>query len=294
MAEEGDIVVLGIQSRRLRSDAEGFSRFARLHSEIAGLSGKEIHVDMSAVSWMDGHLASAFLVVALRARAANNTIRCLNTKPAVQNVLQRNGLFKTRIEDKFKTTMPVRQFQLDDGVEFSRYARQHLGRREMPQMSKALENKFYEGVDELFANSALHSKAQVPLVVCGQFYLKASRLDFSIVDGGRSIPGSLRESGIQQRSDAEAIDWAMVPGNTTRQGDIPGGLGSKILRDFINLNGGRITIVSGRGLWMQSDGKVIKEALSHPFPGTSVVLEINTSDTNQYDLVGGPDPREIW
>lgn len=86
----------------------------------------------------------------------------------------------------------------------------------------------------------------------------------------------------------------MVPGNTTRQGDIPGGLGSKILRDFINLNGGKIAIVSGRGLWMQSNGRVIKETLSHPFPGTSVVLEINTSDTNQYDLVGGPDPREIW
>lgn len=191
MAEDREIVVLTVQSRRLRSDAEGFSRFARLHSEIASLSGKEIHVDMSTVSWIDGHLASAFLIVALRAQAANNAVHCLNTQPAVKNVFQRNGLFKTRIEDKFKTTMPVRQFELDEGVEFSRYARQHLGRREMPQMSEALENKFYEGVDELFANSALHSKAKVPLVVCGQFYPKTSRLDFSIVDGGRSIPGSL-------------------------------------------------------------------------------------------------------
>ncbi|SFH69645.1 STAS domain-containing protein [Bradyrhizobium sp. cf659] len=294
MPGELEAIVVALNAPRLRSDVSGFSQLAQLHSRIEKLADKEIRVDMSGVEWMDGHLASAFLILARRASIFGNVVRCMNTRPAVKNVLQRNGLFRNRIEDRTKTTMPVRQFALDAAVEFSQYARQHLGRRELPQMSPALENKFYEGIDELFANSALHSKAPIPVVVCGQFYPRTKLLDFCIVDGGRTIPGSLREAGIVRSSDAAAIDWAMAPGNTTRRGDIPGGLGSKVLRDFIGVNGGKITIVSGAGLWMQTGKGVTQGRLTHPFPGTSVVLEINTSDKNLYDLVGGPKAEEIW
>jgi len=294
MAALEGAATVSINASRLRSDANGFSRLARLHHEIEATSDATIHVDMSKLVWMDGHLASAMLIVARRAQSKNRIVRFANTKPAVKSVLQRNGLFKNTVEDRAGTTMPVREFGLEEAIEFSRYARRHLARREMPKMSAALQNKFYEGVDELFANSALHSKATIRLVVCGQFYPRTKVLDFSIVDGGRSIPGSLKESGIVQRSDADAIDWAMVAGNTTRQGDIPGGLGSKVLREFIALNGGKLTIVSGAGFWVQSPKGVSKEALSHAYPGTIVVFEINTNDRNLYDLVGGPNAKEIW
>lgn len=294
MAELGDPVTVAINSTRLRSDVAGFSKLARLHQEISRLSRTSIHIDMSKLVWMDGHLASALLIIIRRAELLGNQITCLNTRPDVRSVLRRNRLFKNAMVDAAGTTMPVREFGLEQAIDFSTYARQHLARREMPKMTAALKNKFFEGVDELFANSALHSRAAVNLVVCGQFYPRTKVLDFTMVDGGRSIPGSLRESGIVQRSDAEAIDWAMVPGNTTRQGDIPGGLGSKVLREFVGLNGGKLLIVSGSGLWLQSSKGVLKEGLSHPFPGTIVLLEINTSDKNTYDLVGGPRANEIW
>src|SRR5258708_37858410 len=106
-------------------------------------------------------------------------------------------------------------------------------------MSKALQGKFYEGVDDLFANSALHSKALIPVTVCGQFFPKNRLIDFAIVDGGRGIPGAVRSTGRIFRSSVDAIAWAMEPGNTTRQGDIPGGLGSRILRELIALSKGR-------------------------------------------------------
>lgn len=66
---------VALNTRRLKSDAEGFSRLARLHSEIAGFADSAIHVDMSKVVWMDGHLASAFRIIARRAALANNKIR---------------------------------------------------------------------------------------------------------------------------------------------------------------------------------------------------------------------------
>ena len=107
-------------------------------------------------------------------------------------------------------------------------------------------------------------------------------------------PGSLRASGIRTRSDSDSIAWAMVPYNTTRAGDIPGGLGSKVLRDFVELNRGRLLIASAGGFWCQKGSVVSKIQLPNQYPGTAVILEINTSDKNSYDLASGPNPAEIW
>jgi hypothetical protein len=73
--------------------------------------------------------------------------------------------------------------------------------------------------------------------------------------------------------------------NTTKTGPIPGGLGLKLLREFITLNKGCIQVVSDKGFWEQdSNGNVITKAFSYPFPGTVVNIEINTADKNTYAL----------
>jgi hypothetical protein len=95
-------------------------------------------------------------------------------------------------------------------------------------------------------------------------------------------------------SDPRAIEWAMQDYNTTRQGDIPGGLGSKLLRDFIRLNKGKLVIASNGGFWCQSGTDVKMNRLSYAFPGTAVLLEVNTADKGQYDLASPPHPRDIW
>jgi hypothetical protein len=196
--------------------------------------------------------------------------------------------------DTHNTTIPLTEFELNSGVAFSIFAKKHLQRSEMPSMTPALQGKFYEGVDELFANSALHSKSAIPVTVCGQFFPRNGLLDFAIVDGGRGIAGAVSSTGRRFANEARAIDWAMQPGNTSREGDIPGGLGSKILREFIALNGGRLIIASGAGFWCQKGNAVIKSPLPFAFPGTAVILEINTADKNKYDLVSAPNPRDIW
>jgi hypothetical protein len=164
----------------------------------------------------------------------------------------------------------------------------------MPEMSKALQGKFYEGIDELFSNSAIHSNATLNIAVCGQFFPRKNRLDFALADGGRSIAGALRDSKIGPFPDDQAIAWAMEPGHTTRQLDIPGGLGLKVLRDFIQMNKGRFIVVSRAGFWCQTASQVIQSMLPHPFPGTAVILEINTADRNKYDLANAPSPDDIW
>lgn len=82
----------------------------------------------------------------------------------------------------------------------------------------------------------------------------------------------------------EAIEWATQGRNTTKRGDVPGGLGLKLLREFIDLNGGCMQIVSDSGYWCRRNGDTTKMNLPHGYPGTVVSVEINTADTHSYAL----------
>jgi hypothetical protein len=236
-------------------------------------------------------------IVVRHAQARGNSISYTRPTPSIETLLRKNGFLSGAgaIADYHRTTMPVTEFSLEDAVKFSFYAKQNLDRKEMPKMSPALRSKFYEGIDELFANSALHSRSVRGVSVAGQFYPRLRRLDFTLADGGRGIPGSVHASFKDRMlTDPEAIAWAMEDYNTTRQGDIPGGLGSKILRDFIRLNKGKLVIASNGGFWCQDGQDVRMLRLSSVFPGTAVLLEVNTSDKGQYDLATAPNPRDIW
>ena len=261
--------VLQVNIGSLQSNSGGFSRLGLLHQELSNFSNAKITIDLSKLRWFDGHMAAPMRLIIRQAEARANSISYISPSPAVETLLRKNGFLSgvRKIADDHRTTMPVTEFSLDEAVKFSLYAKQHLDRKEMPKMSPALRSKFFEGVDELFANSALHSKSRLGVAVGGQFYPRLRRLDFTLVDGGRGIPGSVRAS-LKDRmfNDPEAIAWAMEDYNTTRQGDIPGGLGSKILRDFIKINKGKLVIVSNSGFWFQDGHRVTMHQLGSAFP----------------------------
>ena len=68
----------------------------------------------------------------------------------------------------------------------------------------------------------------------------------------------------------------------------------KLLSEFIDLNGGRIQIVSDAGYWKREKGKTSTARLSEPFPGTVVSVEINTADTQSYILSSELSETEIF
>jgi hypothetical protein len=281
----------------IESTSGGFARLGALHRDLSAFSNTDITIDLSKLHWFDGHMAAPLRLVIRHAEARGNTVSYISPSSAVDTLLRKNGFLSGAgtIKDDYHTTMPVTEFSLEEAVKFSLYAKRHLDRKEMPKMSPALRSKFFEGIDELFANSALHSKSELGVEVGGQFYPTLRRLDFTLADGGRGIPGSVRAS-FRDRAfkDQEAIAWAMEDYNTTRQGDIPGGLGSKILRDFVRLNKGKLVIASNSGFWFQNGQDVRMHQLAFAFPGTAVLLEVNTSDKKSYDLITPPHPRDIW
>ncbi len=78
---------------------------------------------------------------------------------------------------------------------------------------------------------------------------------------------------------------------------IPGGLGLKLIRQFVELNGGRLQIISDAGYGSFGANDVEQRTFEAPFPGTVVNIEINTADTSKYYLASEAeevDPESIF
>jgi hypothetical protein len=102
-------------------------------------------------------------------------------------------------------------------------------------------------------------------------------------------------------SATEAIKWAIKEGNTTKTGNIPGGLGLSLIRKFILLNQGDFQIVSSDGFLSETKGHLLTMDLeslneeSMNFMGTIVNLQFNIKDTKSYQLSSEQiDPDDIF
>jgi hypothetical protein len=254
-----DPIVIPIGARDIQSDFRGFRALARLHANLAPIQNKTILIDCKGLGWVDAQLGTAILTLVGHSSQNGNKILFQDLAASPKTILQKNGTLSGKVHDRFHTTIPVTPFALSEEVEFAKFAREHLSREEMPRMSADLKDKFFEGVDELFANCGLHSKSRLPVYVGGQFFPVGKKLTFAICDGGQGIAGSLQAAGRTFDSHEKAIDWAMQPNNSARSGDIPGGLGLAILTEFIKLNGGKLTICSNGGYW-EMHGENVKIA----------------------------------
>lgn len=265
-----------------KGEAAGFEQIGDLYRQAVASSSKVIFVDCMSISWIDAHLSAGYAAVQHLLKVSGVTLSFINLSPRVAEIFEHHGLLGPSPYKIKRTVIPLTRFNPGDSVKFAGYTQENLNRLPIPEMSCEVSEKFFEGIDELFSNSELHSKTQHGMFACGQFFPKKNKLDFCLVDVGLGFQCVI--NGIRKLNLApdEAIDWAMMGNNTTRSGDIPGGLGLKILKDFVRLNKGQLTIVSHNGLWQLSADEVKKGLLKAPFPGTTVTLEINTSDTNKY------------
>jgi hypothetical protein len=71
-------------------------------------------------------------------------------------------------------------------------------------------------------------------------------------------------------------------------------LGLAVLREFVNVNKGKMQIVSNEGFYQfDSDGETLKE-FQGEFPGTIVNLQFRTVDNNNYSLKSEIDINDIF
>jgi len=284
---------------QIRHEQSGFEALVRLHAQTKDCRLTRIEIDMSTTNWFDADMCGAFGAILYRLSSGLNTVELTNIPQSVKTILSKNGFLsnygRAKLPDTWGTTIPYQRFDVKDDRYFAGYIEsEFVHRPEMPKMSAALMKKFRESVFEIFSNAVLHSKTTLGIFSCGQFFPNRHRLDFSVVDLGVGIKQNVMEhTGLDLPPD-EAILWATKGRNTTKRGPIPGGLGLKLLTEFVNLNEGRLQIVSDAGYWCLRKDQVATVHLPLPFPGTAVSLEIRTDDTRSYALTSELKESDIF
>lgn len=273
----------------IRHDQAGFEALIRLYMQTKDCLFDDIDIDMATSSWFDADMCAAFGAILYRLGENLNTVRLVGIRSNVENILSKNGFLshygRENIPDRWGTTIPYHRFDVKDDRYFADYIESELMHRsEIPSMSSGLLKKFRESIFEIFSNAVLHSRTEQGIFSCGQFFPTRHQIDFSVADLGIGIRQNVKENIGLDLVPEVAITWATEGRNTTKSGQIPGGLGLKLLGEFIDLNGGCIQIVSDAGYWRREKGKTVATRLSHPFPGTVVSLGINTADTQSYAL----------
>jgi hypothetical protein len=287
-----------ISLHEIRSDYDGFSILNNLATQTGECFLDDVEIDMQYTTWMDANMCAPLGAILYRVGRDLNTVKVTNIPNNVKVILAKNGFLCnygwTRREDTYGSTIEYKRFEPKDDRYFAEYIEKHLIGKGIPAMSSGLLKKFRESIYEIFSNAVIHSQTKQGIFSCGQYYYRNHRLDFSVTDLGLGIRRNILEQRGINLTAEQAINWAMEGKNTTKAGPIPGGLGLKLLREFIIKNEGRIQIVSDNGYWELSEGKVKTMAFSEPFPGTVVNIEINTADTKSYRLVSEISPDDIF
>ena len=272
---------------------------ANLHAQTADCFLDDVEIDMHVTDWLDADMCAAFGAILYRLEDKLNTVRLTNIHPDVENILSKNAFLshygRTKIPDYWGTTISYKRFDADDDRYFARYIEdEFIQRSEIPEMSIGLRKKFCESIFEIFSNAVLHSRTKLGIFSCGQLFPTRSKLNFCVADLGVGIQSNVhRHTGVDLTPE-EAIEWATQANNTTKRGEVPGGLGLKLLCEFIDLNGGSLQIVSDAGYWRREHGRNNKGQLGSAFPGTVVSIEIDTSDRSSYRLPSEPETDDIF
>ena len=215
----------------------------------------------------------------------NNVI--VKAAPDIRTILQKNGFLSfygyPTVWDNNNTTIQYIRFKRSESDAFAGYVNtQLLARPELPTLTPKAKMMIAQVIVEIFTNSVLHTQTNY-IYTCGQFYPKKHCIDFSIVDTGDGIRNTVNKHTGQNLNAMDAIKWALIDGNTTKQG-VPGGYGLTILQDFLRMNGGSLQIISNNGYYCHDNNSQFTRIFNAEFPGTALNLQIRTDDMNWYRL----------
>lgn len=271
------------QLQDLCNDSEGFERLGKLAAKSKDLFADKLILDMSQVNFLAANMASPLGAILARVSDNFNRIKIKKLNENVQEILQKNRFLVQYgyepIPDFYRTTMRYNRLSLAAG-EFKEYIFQQFDSNRFPGISETATRVFCKKVFEIFQNSALHSRSETGVFVCGQYFPTKDQLEFTITDMGIGVRDSVRgyfeNSGI---GSIPALRWALKPHKTTRSNSGPGGLGLTELQKFARLNKGKIQIVSRCAFYeFYPHGRERFFQLTTDFPGTAVTIQVNTAD----------------
>jgi len=275
---------------KIKSNIDGYLFIVKEYQKIRKIQSEEIHFNFSNTNWFDANMLAVIGAMADNLRN-NNQVIIMNLQPTHEILFRKNHFLchfdKPPLSDTYNSTVKYEKFETSDMPSFDEYIENDLlSKEDFPKTSTLLRKKIRESSIEIFDNAVSHGKCN-NIFTCGQYYrgAKDMRLDFTIVDVGRTIRKNVRDYyGDQSIRGNEAIEWAVEKGNTTKTGNIPGGLGFSLIRQFLQKNEGKIQILSADGFWEEKKQEISSIKVDGFFQGTIVNLEFNLNDRSYYYL----------
>jgi hypothetical protein len=275
---------------KIQSDFEGFSHLIRLYHTAKASPEVEINFSFGNTWWFEANLSAVLGAIFELLVDEGKKIVVSSIKPKIMDVLKRNcfmGEFGETINPGSQNTIiSYKKFNPAADDAFMNYIKiELLSKPDFPKHSRLLGKKINESIFELYENARTHGRCK-QIHTCGQYYPNKTpkRLDITIVDMGKTIKANVNEFLNVNLTGAEAIEWALEYGHTTKTGNISGGLGLDIIQEFIKLNNGKIQIISSEGYWEFRRGETKKMLFDNFFPGTIANLEFNLDDQSVYQL----------
>lgn len=274
----------------IRSDYQGYSFLTSIYHNAREINSSQVIFDFKKTHWFEANLSAVLGAIVELLRDKGKEVNFEGFQFKVEGILKRNLFLKEHGEtlaiDKYGTTVPYKNFTPENDSQFIRYIESEvLAKRDFPKHTKRIGKKITESIFELFENARTHGRCK-QIHTCGQYYpnKQPPRLDITIVDMGKTIKANVNEFLNKTHDGAFCIDWAVQYGNTTKTGNISGGLGLGVIMEFLRLNNGKMQIVSADGYWEYRRGEISQNLLSKPFPGTIVNIEFNLNDDKIYYL----------
>lgn len=270
------------------STLDGYNHLISLYYQLQDSNKTNATLDFEYTNWFEANLTSVLGAIVSYFKDQERIIEFKNLSPILNNVFERNGFLESfggiKIPDNNDTIISYKKYTPYADIEFIDYIQAELlSKPDFPKHSRLLGKKITESIFELFENARTHGQCKY-IFTCGQYYPRPKKLDFTIVDLGITIKSNVSTYLQVELSGHEAIDWAMKYGNTTKTGEVSGGLGLDIIFEFVKLNNGKIQIVSSDGYWEFRNGETQFVSLPKPFLGTIVNIEFNLDDNASYVL----------
>jgi len=157
------------------------------------------------------------------------------------------------------------------------------------RVSSRLRDAIVGRVWEIYDNAFLHSESSIGVFSCGQFFWRMGLLKLAVVDFGIGIPANFRRHlkahpFVEQLTSAQCLRWAFQQGSTTKPDTTRRGNGLVLLKEFVNVNHGRLEIYSQNGYALIEGGKEKFSNRRSFFEGTLVNITLRC-DKKYYQLV---------
>lgn len=193
-----------------------------------------------------------------------------------------------------------REHKYQDDTDIVNHLKDSWLTSEKLQMSEELKSAVISKIYEIFVNAYGHglkdNLVNQSVISCGNYDSKEKKLSLSVLDLGGGIVKTVQEH-TKLSDKRKALEWALETGNSTRTDsapDLPRGLGFGILKDFVSVNEGKLTICSDTFMVnVGGNGAYVIEDMPACLAGTLVSITINC-DNRYYRFSAESDEHETY